>query len=493
MTAIVGGTAPPPAGWKVRVFAETLRGKRLGKAQVVRVPHRFVDPYGFRGHQVTAHFEIADVSPWSAEQPNRYRVIAELIDPDGDVAEVHAQFVGFRHVEIADGDLLVNGKRVWIFGVNRHDHHPDRGKALTLDDMRADLYAMRRLNITAVRCSHYPNDPRLLDLCDEIGMYVIDEANIESHGYNSSLADDTRWRSTWLDRGARMVERDRNHPSVIMWSLGNESGYGRNHDALAGWIREADPSRPLHYEDAIRQRGWHDGGRHATDVVCPMYPTIADIAAYEGDRPLIMCEYSHAMGNSNGSLADYWDAITDSPHLQGGFIWEWKDHGIRTTLPNGKIGFAYGGQFGESPHDGNFVADGLMSSDLLPHPAAHEVAWVYRPVTVEAARRSKLRVTNRRVFSDLADLVGRWELLVGGTVIESGSLTLPPIPALSSAVIPLPCASTRRRRCTSHGDVHAGRRHRVGTGRTPRRLGSGRVAPSPPSPHRRCRLEGCCR
>jgi beta-galactosidase len=236
-----------------------------------------------------------------------------------------------------------------------------------------------------------------------------------------------------------MVERDRNHPSVIMWSLGNESGYGTNHDALAGWIRAADPSRPLHYEDAIRQRGWTTGGMNATDVVCPMYAPIADIAAYDGSRPFVLCEYSHAMGNSNGSLADYWDVIMSTPRLQGGFIWEWKDHGIRTTLPNGRRGFAYGGQFGEEPHDGNFVADGLMSSDLVPHPGMQEVAWVYRPVAVTLVGRRRLRVENRQAFTGLDALDARWESIVDGRVVESGTLQIPDVAPFGSVTLDLPC------------------------------------------------------
>jgi len=244
-----------------------------------------------------------------------------------------------------------------------------------------------------------------------------------------------------------MVERDRNHPSVIMWSLGNEAGYGANHDALAGWIRRADPSRPLHYEGAVFHDGWVDGGAASSDVVCPMYPTIDSIAEYgrngAGTRPLIMCEYSHAMGNSNGSLADYWDVITTTPGLQGGFIWEWKDHGLLTRLPSGKRGFAYGGQFGDEPNDGNFVADGLMSSDLQPHPGVQEVMWVYRPVVVSLAD-SALVVTNRRSFTDLSDLVCSWELLVAGDVTASGVLgddtdQTALVPPGSTVVFPLPC------------------------------------------------------
>ena len=445
--ATVGGLVPPGPGWRVRFGVETLRGRRLGRPETVDVPHRFAAPYIFTGHIAAATFEFPGIDPWSAESPTRYRVTAELLAPDGTVAEVHTQVIGFRAVEVRDRQLLVNGEPVWIFGVNRHDHHPTRGKAVTLDDMRDDLLAMRRHNITAVRCSHYPNDPRFLDLCDEIGMYVVDEANIESHAYNTSLCDDARYRSTWLSRGARMVERDRNHPSVIMWSLGNEAGYGANHDALAGWIRRADPSRPLHYEGAVFHDGWVDGGAASSDVVCPMYPTIDSIAAYgrngAGTRPLIMCEYSHAMGNSNGSLADYWDVITTTPGLQGGFIWEWKDHGLLTRLPSGKRGFAYGGQFGDEPNDGNFVADGLMSSDLRPHPGVQEVMWVYRPVVVALVGHS-LAVTNRRSFTDLSDLVGSWELLVAGEVTASGVLEdntgqTPVVAPGSTVEFALPC------------------------------------------------------
>ena len=452
--AALDGLTPPGPGWRVRFGVETMRGRRVGRRQTVDVPHRFAQPYVFSGHVATARFELADIEPWSAESPTRYRATAELLDPTGAVTDVQTQLIGFRSVEVRDRQLLVNGAPIWIFGVNRHDHHPVRGKAVTLDDMRDDLLAMRRHNITAVRCAHYPNDPRFLDLCDEIGMYVIDEANIESHAYNTSLCDDPRFRSAWLARGARMVERDRNHPSVILWSLGNESGYGANHDALAAWIRHTDPSRPLHYEGAVFHDGWVDGGLTASDVVCPMYPTIESIAEYgrsgDGNRPLIMCEYSHAMGNSNGSLADYWDVITETPGLQGGFIWEWKDHGLLSDLPNGKRGFAYGGQFGDEPNDGNFVADGLMSADLVPHPGMQEVAWVHRPVVCEiGADATTVRITNRRSFTDLSDLVASWELLVAGEVVASGRL--PPVDAAersaSGSVAPggtvevaLPCA-----------------------------------------------------
>jgi beta-galactosidase len=435
----------PVPGWSVRTMLEQLNGKRVGKPVVAPVPHNFATPYVFTGHHAVAELTVPNVQPWSAEQPNRYRVVAELIDPSGEVAEAHAQLIGFRHVEVRDRRLLVNGRPVWIFGVNRHDHHPERGKAVTAEDMRADLLQMKRHNINAVRTSHYPNDPALLDLCDELGLYVVDEANIESHAYNTSLCNDDRYRATWLERGSRMVERDVNHPSVIFWSLGNESGYGTNHDALAGWIRRTDPSRLLHYEGAVFHDGWADGGRLATDVVCPMYPPIDAIRAYGrdnlGDRPLILCEYSHAMGNSNGSLADYWDVITSTPGLQGGFIWEWKDHGLVQQLDDGRTRLAHGGLFGDIPNDGNFVADGLVSAFLEPHPAMREVAWVHRPVTVTiGARRGTLAVSNRRSFSTLADLRADWELLVDGVTTASGRLRFGNIAPHTTVQLPLPKA-----------------------------------------------------
>jgi beta-galactosidase len=275
-------------------------------------------------------------------------------------------------------------------------------------------------------------------------MYVVDEANIESHAYNTLLCNDDRYRAAWLARGARMVERDVNHPSIIMWSLGNESGYGANHDALAGWIRHCDPSRLLHYEGASFHAGWTDGGRLATDVVCPMYAPIEAIVQYGrhnlGDRPLILCEYSHAMGNSNGSLADYWAAIISTHGLQGGFLWEWKDHGLTQRLADGRTRFAYGGQFGDTPNDSNFVADGLVSADLVAHPAMREVAWVYRPVTVTAGRRpNTVTVTNRQSFGDLSTLRAVWSLHVDGERVELGELAVPTVAPHSSVTLVAPC------------------------------------------------------
>ena len=464
-TEVAFGTKPEP-GWTVRTTLYSPKGRVVGKPPTSPVPHVFAAPLVFTGHTVESKWTVPSCAAWSAEAPNLYEVTCELFNPDEILVETSTHHVGLRRVEVVDRQLLVNGQPIWIFGVNRHDHHPDRGKAVNADDIRRDLQAMRSHNITAVRTCHYPNANVLYDLCDELGMYVVDEANIESHAYNTSICDDPRYRAAFLERAARMVQRDRNHPSIILWSLGNESGYGSNHDAIAGWIRHVDPSRPLHYEGAIMHgdgnqlprsmANWVSGGLEASDITCPMYPQIENIRQYGADgigpRPLIMCEYSHAMGNSNGSLADYWETITSTPGLQGGFIWEWKDHGLRRELPDGSVRLAYGGDFGDTPHDGNFVADGLMSADVEPHPAMREVAWVYRPVTVSShggARTRSLRITNRRSFIGLDDLVASWELLVAGEVVKHGRLRVPSIDPNTSVTVPLPCALPR-----GHDEVH---------------------------------------
>ena len=418
----------PTDGTSVQLWFEELGGKRVSAPVLCKVPHDFSERYVFAGHRVTARVAIPRVRPWSAEDPYRYRLVVKLV---GASREFTSVVTGFRRIEVTGGEVRVNGRRITLRGVNRHDHHPDRGKAVTRQDMFDDVVAMKRHNCNAVRTSHYPNDPAFLDLCDELGLYVVAETNIESHAYNTSLCNDGRYLATWLARGSRMVVRDRHHPSILFWSLGNESGFGTNHDALAALIRSLDPTRPLHYEGAIfhprdgEPKPWINGGRNATDVVCPMYPPIAAIVDYArsgADRPLVMCEYSHAMGNSNGSLADYWEAIEREPLLAGGFVWEWKDHGLRQQVDprrsvNGSTWrFAYGGQFGDEPNDGNFVADGLNASDLQPHPAMRELAWVHRPVAVLADSETGYIVHNRRSHLDLRDLDGTMTLLVGGEV-----------------------------------------------------------------------------
>ncbi len=384
------------------------------------------------------HLEVPDADAWSAERPRLYDLVVRLQSPDGAVVEEASVRIGFRRVEVVGVDLLINGARVLLRGVNRHDFDQHTGRVVSVESMRADLVQMKQFGFNAVRTSHYPNDPAFLDLADELGLYVVDEADIESHQFQSTLCDDSRYLNQWVSRVSRMAERDKNHPSVILWSLGNESGYGANHDAAAAWLRRYDPSRPLHYEGAIRFDWTSD--QAVSDVTCPMYPEIGAIVEHARSgfqrHPLILCEYSHAMGNSNGTLAEYWDAIETTPGLQGGFIWEWWDHGLVQRLPDGSSRWAYGGDFGETPHDGNFVADGLNWPDRRPKPAMWEARALNAPVAVRLDG-AELVVTNRQAFEGLAWLRCTWELAVDGDPVASGSLALPTIAPGASAAVSL--------------------------------------------------------
>ncbi|MEP6638633.1 MAG: glycoside hydrolase family 2 TIM barrel-domain containing protein, partial [Chloroflexota bacterium] len=390
---------------------------------------------------VTWHLEIPAVRRWSAEAPERYPLRVVLRDPDGAIVEETTVVVGFRRVEIVGLDLLVNGARVFFRGVNRHDFDQHTGRVVSVESMRADLVTMKQFGFNAVRTSHYPNDPAFLDLTDELGLYVIDEADIESHAFQSTLCDDHRYLSAWVDRVSRMAMRDKNHPSVILWSLGNESGYGTNHDAAAAWLRRYDPSRPLHYEGAIRFDWTSD--QTASDLTCPMYPPISAIVDHARSglqrHPLIMCEFSHAMGNSNGTLADYWDAIEGTPGLQGGFIWEFWDHGLVQTLPDGSTRWAYGGDFGDEPNDGNFCADGLVWPDRTPKPALWEHRALAAPVAISfEPRDGALTITNKGDFTDLSWLRATWEATTEGDVVASGDIVLPTIGPGDTATVALP-------------------------------------------------------
>ena len=359
---------------------------------------------------------------WSAEQPNLYRLVVTL-KSGGKVVESAACNVGFRRVEIKDGLLLVNNQPVYLKGVDRHEHDPVTGHTVTVDSMRQDIVLMKQANINAVRTSHYPNQPVWYELCDELGLYVIDEANIESHGMHygkDSLAKDPAWGPSHMDRTQRMVERDKNHPSIIIWSLGNEAGFGVNFEATYDWIKQRDPSRPVQYE-----RAEHDSH---TDIVCPMYATIdrmVDYAKKHHDRPLIQCEYAHAMGNSVGNLQDYWDAIFAHRQLQGGFIWDWVDQGLVKPRPDGKGDFfAYGGDFGDQPNDGNFCINGVIGPDRRPNPHYQEVRKVYQHIHVTAsdAATGRFTVKNGYFFTNLNEFEAQWVLRRNGEIVADGSL-----------------------------------------------------------------------
>lgn len=396
--------------------------------------------------EVATEIPVSAPVLWTAETPVVYTLLLSLPGPDGETRAVYRQPVGFRTVEIRDRQLWVNGVSVKLQGVNRHDFHPDYGYAVPDAAMVRDVELMKRLNVNTVRTSHYPNDSAFYDLCDRYGLYVIDEADLETHGFGpvgdwSQLANDPDWRPAFLDRAERLVGRDRNHPSVIIWSLGNESGYGDNHDAMAELIRAADPTRPTHYEGAVHVP---DRTPVATDLHSTMYPSVADIVREgEGDddpRPYFMCEYAHAMGQGPGNLREYWEAIRSHDRLIGGCVWEWADHGIRQETLEGREWFAYGGDFEEPVHDGSFCIDGLVFPDRQPHSGLIELATIYQPVVAEVIdpAAGTVRVANRYAFLGLDHLSLQWTLRTNGSLVGQG--TLPPltIPAGGSREVTIP-------------------------------------------------------
>lgn len=393
--------------------------------------------------KVTASLECAVRSPekWSAENPYLYHLIITLKSRSGQVQEVVSCRVGFRSVELKDGVFLVNGVPIMLKGVNRHDFHPEFGRTVPNQTMLEDVLLMKRHNINAVRTSHYPNDPRFYDLCDQYGLYVINETDLETHGFQhvddlNRLSDDPDWENAYVDRMKRMVERDKNHPSVIMWSLGNESGFGCNHKAMATWTREADPTRLIHYEQ--------DREAEVSDVYSTMYTSVPEMIE-KGEqedlaKPHIMCEYAHAMGNGPGGLKEYWETFYKYKRLQGGFVWEWLDHGIPRFREDGGVYFAYGGDFGDKPNDGNFVIDGLLFPDRTPSPGLTEYKKVIEPVKVEAMnlKKGKLRIFNRYDFLSLDHLNLSWNIMADGHVLQSGSLETEQIDPGSNGTVTVP-------------------------------------------------------
>ncbi|MGI5131365.1 glycoside hydrolase family 2 TIM barrel-domain containing protein [Pseudonocardia sp. CA-107938] len=390
-----------------------------------------VPELGIEDRPVTGPIEAGSVTPWSAETPRLYE---GTLATDSERVSVR---IGFRTVAIVDGILTVNGRRIMIKGVNRHEFHPDLGRAVPLETARTDLLLMKQHNVNAVRTSHYPPDPAFLELCDELGFWVIDECDLETHGFQlidwaGNPTGEPQWRDALLDRMQRMVERDKNRPSVIMWSLGNEAHTGANLAAMADWARGRDVSRPIHYE-----------GDHAceyVDVYSRMYASVDEvdeIGREQTTRPFVLCEYAHAMGNGPGGLMEYRELFERYPHCQGGFIWEWLDHGIRQRTADGREFFAYGGDFGEPIHDGNFVVDGLVFPDRTPSPGLVEFAKVIEPVRITGSRAG-LTVTNMQDFAGLDAFTFTWVLEEEGLEVAGGELAVPEVPAGASVDLPLP-------------------------------------------------------
>ena len=405
---------------------------------------------------------VDGIEGWTAEAPRLYDLACRVLDGDGRESCAIVERVGFRTVEIDDaGVMRVNGRPVKLRGVNRHDWHCERGRVMTDADLLTDVVLMKRHNINCVRTSHYPPDPRLLDLCDAYGIYVILETDLECHGMMKAsppywLSDDPRWLPSYLDRLERTVARDRNRPSVIVWSLGNESGMGANFIAMAERCRELDPARPVHYEQ--------DYHAAFTDFVSRMYSSVDQLERFAAaeraiecpyeqgetppheyaNKPLLLCEYAHAMGNGPGGLGDYWRVIWRHDRLLGACVWEWIDHGIRQRVrrPDGSVyhRFAYGGDFGDEPHRGNFCCDGLLLPDRTPTPGLLELKQVMAPVHAErlAGRPGAVRIVNRHDHVGLDHVRCRWERLEDGHRVASGELPLPALAPRASADVGLP-------------------------------------------------------
>ena len=368
--------------------------------------------------------KIPQVKAWSAEIPNLYQLNIVVKDKKGAVLEAISRKLGFRTSEVKDGQYLLNGKPILFKGVNRHEHDPETGHVISREDMLKDIKIFKEYNINAVRTAHYPNDPYFYELCDEYGIYVVDEANIESHGMgyalDRTLANNPAWLKAHLERVNRMVERDKNHPSVVIWSMGNEAGNGYNFYQTYLSAKEIDNTRPIQHERAVHE--WN------TDLFVPMYDTPDQIEAYaksKRTKPLVLCEYAHAMGNSMGGFKEYWDLFEKYDKLQGGFIWDFVDQGLKVER-NGRTIYAYGGDFGPegTPSDNNFLLNGLVQADRTPNPHIYEVAHIQQEIKFYENDLSKgmIDIKNWYFFRDLSNYKLNWEVIANGQVVESGTI-----------------------------------------------------------------------
>jgi beta-galactosidase len=425
---------PDMASYSVRAMLYDAQGDLVFEAPAVAP---ISDHTSFRSEVETACAKISvpvsQPAKWTAETPYLYCLVLVLENQSGEMVDVESCRVGFRQVDIVDGLLMLNGRRLIVRGVNRHEHHPERGRAVTREDMIRDIKLMKQLNFNAVRTSHYPNHPLWYDLCDEYGLYVIDEANIETHGVHGELSNDPRWAHAYIERGIRMVMRDRNHPSILVWSLGNESGVGAHHAAMTAWMHRFDSTRPVQYESG-------HPGPDVSDIYCPMYPDLdwvrRVLADPEEKRPMVMCEYAYAKGNSTGNFFKFWDLVDELPRFQGGCLWDWHDKALRHVNQEGQAFWAYGGDFGgdfdydQENEDPQMCCNGIMGPDLAPHPGAFEVKKVQAPVcvTVESDRDlrvGRLRIHNKYHSRDLGHLATCWELTENGLPIRSGRVQTP--------------------------------------------------------------------
>lgn len=420
----------------LRVTVQLWDGDVLVGERTAPFGGEIVDERGAYHDRATLRLKVDNPSLWSAETPHLYRAVAQLHTADGELIEAEACDVGFRQISIENGLLLLNGKPLLIRGTNRHEHHPKHGQVMDEATMVQDIILMKQNNFNAVRCSHYPNHPLWYTLCDRYGLYVVDEANIETHGMvpMNRLTDDPTWLPAMSQRVTRMVQRDRNHPSIIIWSLGNESGHGVNHDALYRWLKSEDPSRPVQYEG-----GGADSA--ATDIICPMYARVDQDQPFPAvpkwsikkwlsmpgeQRPLILCEYAHAMGNSLGGFTKYWQAFRQYPRLQGGFVWDWVDQSLIKYDDEGNPWSAYGGDFGDTPNDRQFCMDGLVFADRTPHPSLYEAkhAQQFFQFTLLPGAERNIEVTSEYLFRHSDNEILHWSLALDGNPIAAGNVVL---------------------------------------------------------------------
>ena len=450
-------------GWEVSAKLFDAEGKPVLKDQMkVQVNKIVGEFYPQRDNVPFALMEQKITKPhkWSAENPYLYTLVLSLKDEKGELVEARSCKVGFRDVKIDGGTLLINGQKVKLFGVNRHDHDHIHGKTVFREDIRKDVEILKQYNFNAVRTSHYPNDPYFYEVCDEYGIYVMDEANIETHGIRGLLSNIPSWHYSFMDRVIRMVERDKNHPSIISWSLGNESGCGPNHAAAAMWVKDFDPTRFMHYEGAQGDPSHKDyvasdspiwketmanpTDRPYVDVISRMYPSLEQLESMARSpyitRPIMPCEYAHAMGNSLGNMKEYWDLIYKYDNLIGGFIWDYVDQGILATDENGREFFKYGGDFGDTPNDQNCCINGIISSDRKPKPQIEECKYVYQPIVFESidAGNGMVNVFNRYNFTTTNNVEFRWSVSEDGQELSSGIFEVESIAPQAFATVKVP-------------------------------------------------------
>ncbi|WP_147676712.1 glycoside hydrolase family 2 TIM barrel-domain containing protein [Algibacter pacificus] len=442
---IVNETSQTLKGWNLEIELYDNNGQSILNKPLKKDVNDIINekyPYSGATEFAVLKQTVENPKKWSAEMPNLYNLVLKLKDEDNNIIEARSAKIGFREVETKKGQLWVNGKAILLYGVNRHDHNERTGKVVDEKTMIKDIKLMKQFNFNAVRTSHYPNDTRWYELCDEYGIYVLDEANLETHGVGGKLSNNPKWNAAFLQRAIGMVERDKNHPSIIGWSLGNESGMGPNHAAMAGWIKSYDPTRFIHYEGAQYKDSTLDPGY--VDVVSRMYTSIPEVVAIaensNDDRPVMWCEYAHSMGNSTGNLAEFWDAIRGNKRMIGGFIWDWTDQGLIKNDKNGHEFWAYGGDFGDTINSENFNINGIVFPNQTPQPAAWECKKIFQPieVIVLAIEKGVFIVENRHNFLNLNKYVIEWKLEEEGKILQSGIIDDLSIKPKETAEVKLP-------------------------------------------------------